>query len=184
MGSEQYRFSAVRDSALARSRIALLGLWTGAMLAFGTLFVPAAFANLPTQLAAGVLGQGFLGLDQWGIAIGSLCTVLGLAEWRSPRGGGAAGLLRALLPLAGVLAHVTSALYVSPEIRALRVAAGGAIGQFDAGDPELAAFAALHSASRSLFGLAAGSAALACVWDVWRLDQKALPGASPDAKTS
>jgi len=154
------------------------------MLAFATLFVPAAFSNLPTQLAASVLGEGFIGLDHWGIAIGSLCTVLGLAEWRSSGGGGAAGLLRALLPLAGVLAHLTSALFISPEIRELRLAAGGAIGQLGAGDPELAEFAALHSASRSLFGLAAGSAALACIWDLWRLDPKALPGASPDAKTS
>lgn len=154
------------------------------MLAFGTLFVPAAFSHLPTQLAASVLGEGFFGLDRWGIAIGSICTALGLAEWRSSGAGGTAGLLRALLPLAGVLAHLTSALFVLPEIQALRVAAGGAIGQLGPSDPQLAAFAALHAASRSLFGLAAGSAALACVWDLWRLDPQAPPGASPGAKTS
>jgi hypothetical protein len=180
MPSEHYRFAGPRDSVLARARIGLLGLWTGAMLAFGALFVPSAFSHLPTQLAASVLGEGFTGLDHWGIAIGSICTALGLVEWRSSRSSGAADLSRAVLPLVGVLAHLASALFVSPEIHALRTAAGGAIGQLGAGDPELAAFTTLHTASRSLFGLAAGSAALACVWDAWR----ARPGASPDVKTS
>ncbi|MGH9885078.1 MAG: DUF4149 domain-containing protein [bacterium] len=184
MGLEQYRFSVGRDSALARSRIALLGLWTGAMLAFGALFVPAAFSHLPTQLAASVLGEGFSGLDHAGIALGSICAAIGFVGWRSPGGGGAAGLLRALLPLAGVLAHLVSALVVSPEIHALRVAAGGGIGGLPAGDPELAAFATLHTASRSLFGTAAGTAALACLWDLFQAAPKAAPGASPDAKTS
>jgi hypothetical protein len=64
MGSEQYRFSPRPYSTLARARVVLLALWAGAMLAFGALFVPAAFAHLPTQLAASVLGDGFAALDR------------------------------------------------------------------------------------------------------------------------
>ena len=63
-------------------------------------------------------------------------------------------------------------------------AAGGAIGQLPAGGPELAQFGMLHSLSRGLFALAAGSAALASVWDLWQLDPKLASGASPDAGTS
>jgi hypothetical protein len=184
MDSEQYRFSPRPYSALARTRIALLGLWTGALLAFGALFVPAAFAHLPTQLAAAVLGDGFAALNRWGIALGAVCVALGLADRRLVADHDAAGLIRAWLPLAGVLAHATSAIWVAPELHALRVAAGGAIGRLPAGDPELAQFGALHAVSRALFALATGSAGLASIWDLWRLAPKPSPGASPDAGTS
>ena len=169
---------------LARARIALLGLWAGAMLAFGALFVPAAFANLPTQLAAAVLGDGFSALDRWGIALGGFCVAFGLSSLRLRNERRTAERLRVLLPLAGVLAHMTSALWVSPELHALRVAAGGTIGQLPVGEVELSQFGSLHSLSRGLFALATGSAALACVWDLWQLAPQASAGASHDAGTS
>jgi hypothetical protein len=162
---------------LARARIALLGFWAGAMLAFGGLFVPAAFAHLPTQLAATVLGDGFTAIDRGGIVLGVSCIALGLAGRPRAR-------LRGWLPLAGVLAHAISALVVNPKIHALRVAAGGAIGQLAPDGPELAAFAQLHAASRGLFGLAAASALAACVWDVFSLRGSGPPGASPDGESS
>jgi hypothetical protein len=165
---------------LARARIALLGLWAGTMLAFGGLFVPAAFAHLPTQLAATVLGDGFTAIDRLGALLGVTCVVFGLAG--RPRASSAR--VRALLPLAGVLAHATSALLVNPKIHALRVAAGGAIGQLRPDAPELAAFAQLHAASRGLFGLAAASALAACVWDVFSLRGSASPGGSPDGESN
>lgn len=154
------------------------------MLAFGALFVPAAFANLPTQLAAAVLGGGFEALDGLGVLLGSSCVALGLIDLRARRSAGAAEILRVLLPLAGVFAHATSALSVSPELHALRVAAGGTIGQLPSGDPGLLAFGELHALSRGLFGLATGSGALALIWDVWRVVPKPLAGPSPDVGTS
>lgn len=155
----------------------LLGVWVGAMLAFGALFVPAAFSHLPTQDAATVLGEGFGALDRIGMLLGSICVALG---WFELRGGAAtsAERLRALLPLAGVFAHATSALAITPKIHALRVAAGGAIGR--SGADELAEFAWLHSASRALFALATASALLACVWDLFALRARA----SRDTKRS
>jgi hypothetical protein len=129
MGSAEYRLATARDSSLGRARLVLLGLWGGALLAFGGLFVPAAFSNLPTQLAAAVLGQGFGALDRAGIVLGSTCTALALLEQRRLAERGVAARLRALLPLAGVLAHATSAIFVTPELSDLRRAAGGTIGQ-------------------------------------------------------
>ncbi len=184
MTPQQYRFLARPHSALARSRVALLGGWSGAMLAFGALFVPAAFSQLPTQLAAGVLGDGFAALDRFGIALCGLCVGLGVVERRLRGERGAADLLRVWLPLAAAFAHATSALWVSPELRAIRAGVGGAIGQLPAGATELADFARLHSLSRGLFAIAAGSAVLAGVWDLWQLDARPASGASPDAGTS
>ena len=166
-----YSLDRVGDSRAARVRLALLGVWIGAMLAFGGLFVPAAFSHLPTQLAASVLGEGFGALDRGGIALGLICVALG---WFDARRGGPsrnADRLRALLPLAGAFAHATSALAITPQIHALRVAAGGAIGQ--SGADELAQFAWLHSTSRALFALATASALLACVWDLFALQARA-----------
>ena len=152
-------------------------MWVGGMLAFGGLFVPAAFEHLPTQLAASVLADGFAAIDRLGAALGVSCVALGLAGRPSAR-------LRALLPLAGVLAHLASALAVDPKLHALRLAAGGAIGQLPADGAELAAFAQLHAASQGLFGLAAASAFAACVWDVFSLRGSPSAGASPDGERS
>lgn len=154
------------------------------MVVFGVLFVPAAFANLPTQLAAAVLGGGFTELDRLGMLLGSLCIALGLADLREHGRTDAAEILRVLLPLAGVFAHASSALWVTPELHALRVAAGGAIGRLPSGDPAIPQFGALHDLSRGLFALATGSAGLACVWDVFRFAPKPVPRASPDVGTS
>lgn len=169
---------------MARARLALLGVWVGAMLAFGGLFVPAAFAHLPTQLAASVLGDGFIALDRSGLCLGLTCVALGWWDMRRSGAIGNAERLRVLLPLAGVLAHATSAFAVTPQIQALRAAAGGAIGQLPAGDPELAQFALLHSASRSLFALASASAALACLWDFFAPQARAAPRVSRDTEDS
>jgi hypothetical protein len=182
MGGRGYSLDRVRDSRWSRARLALLGIWVGALAAFGGLFVPAAFAHLPTQLAATVLGEGFNALDRGGAALGASCAVLGLIDVR--RSAARADRLRALLPLAGVFAHLTSALAIAPRIHALRVAAGGAIGQLAAGDPELAEFARLHSLSRALFALAAASALLACVWDLFAQREDSALRASRDTKSS
>lgn len=164
---------------LARARIALLGAWSGALLAFGGLFVPAAFAHLPTPLAATILGDGFGALDRIGVLLGATCAALGFAAGPS----GLRSRARAALPLAGVLAHLLSELVVNPKLHALRIAAGGAIGQLPPDGPDLAAFAQLHAASRALFGLAAASALVACLWDVLSLREGRVPGASPDGES-
>ncbi|HXZ84292.1 MAG TPA: DUF4149 domain-containing protein [Myxococcota bacterium] len=162
------------------ARVALLGAWLGAMGVFGAVIVPAAFAHLPTQLAAGVLADGFAALDRGGAVIGALCVALGLAALRGRRG--SAALLRAQLPALGVAAHLASALLVTPRLHALRLAAGGTINELATGDPELAEFARLHAISRALFLAAAASAAAACAWDIVALWNAPVPGASHDGE--
>jgi hypothetical protein len=147
-------------------RLVLLGVWIGALVAFGALFVPAAFEHLPTALAASVLGDGFAALDRGGVGLGGACAALGWLDARRRGDSGLASGVRALLPLAGVAAHLASGLVVTPRIHALRLSAGGGIGQLPAGDPALAEFARLHAASRGLFGLAAACALAACAWDL------------------
>ncbi|MFI5317528.1 MAG: DUF4149 domain-containing protein [Myxococcota bacterium] len=183
MVETRYSLAPARDSRLARARLALLGIWLGALLAFGGLFVPAAFAHLPTALAATLLGDGFGALDRGGGSLAAACCLLGAIDARR-RGASGAEWLRALLPLAGALAHLASALLVTPKIHALRVAAGGGIGQLAPGDPQLAEFAWLHSASRALFGAATATAALACVWDLFPARASVSARASRDTESS
>jgi hypothetical protein len=141
------------------------------MLAFGGLFVPSAFEHLPTQLAAGVLRDGFEALDGAGMALAAACTALGVSAARGERSFSARA--RALLPLVGIAAHALSLLWVSPRLHALRVAAGGAIGQ--AGSGGLAEFSELHALSRALFGGVVIFAAAALVWDLTALRAGSLP---------
>jgi len=162
------------------ARVALLGAWLGAMAVFGAAFVPSAFEHLPTQLAAGVLADGFAALDRAGALVALVCVALGLAGLRRPRSPGE--LWRAQLPAMGAAAHLASAILVTPRLHALRVAAGGTINQLAAGDPDLAAFTRLHATSRALFFAAAASAAASCVWDVAALSRARPAGASRDGE--
>jgi hypothetical protein len=145
-------------------RIALLGAWCGSMLAFGAFAVPAAFAHLPTFLAAEVLGQGFAGLDRAGIAAGAVTALLGALapRWQSDPARG----VRICLPLAGTAAHAASHLWVSPALSALRKLAGGSVGALVPGSPEFARFQQLHGLSQALFGAATLAALVACAWDL------------------
>ena len=172
----------MRDSALTQLRVALLGVWLGAMLAFGALFVPAAFEHLPTALAASVLGDGFGALDRAGIGVGSACALLGWLDARRRGDRAVSAQLRALLPLVGVAAHLVNGFWVTPRIHALRLSAGGGIGQLAAGDPALNEFARLHAASRGLFGWAAAVALAACAWDLVAAHPRARARVSRDTR--
>ena len=146
-------------------RIALLGAWSGAMLAFAALAVPGAFGHLPTSLAAEVLGGGFVGLDRFGLLAGLACCALGLAD-RSA--GGRANRLRALAPLLAVAGHALSLFWVTPGIAEIRELAGGSIGQLPAGDDAISRFASFHEASRGLYTGNALIALCVCLWDIAR----------------
>jgi len=174
-----YSLDRARDSA-AHTRIALLGVWVGALAAFGALFVPAAFSHLPTALAASVLGDGFNALDRGGMLVGGACALLGWLDARRRGDAALATRVRALLPLVGVAAHAASGFVVTPSIHALRMAAGGEIGQLPPGAPDLARFAELHALSRALFGSAAASALCACAWDLLALHPRARARVSRD----
>ncbi len=138
------------------------------MLAFGLIFVPAVFGNLPTQLAAAVLGDGFVWLDLGGMLLGTAALALGLFSARSPLGHGLARVF-ALLPLLGVICHAASWAWLSPEIRELRLSAGGTIGGLAGGDPGWERFGELHALSQGLFWTATLAALISCVQQVLSL---------------
>jgi hypothetical protein len=147
----------------ASVRILVLGVWTGLLLGFG-LIAAVAFRALPeTELAARVVGQTLVWIDGLGMACGGGAALLALvgAPPRAPR-------IRSLLPLLGAALHAASAFGVSPEIQALREAAGGSIGSLAADDPIVGQFARLHRLSTTLY-LGCTSVAIAtAVWDIVR----------------
>jgi hypothetical protein len=154
----------------AELRIALLGAWAGSMLSFAALVVPAAFAHLPTFLAASVLAPGFRGLDRGGMAVGLACALIGAFE--IPRSRAIWDGLRAALPLVGGICHALSYFWVGPGIAELRELAGGSVGQLAASAPEVERFRELHALSRALFAASALIALGACAWDVGALAGK------------
>ncbi len=151
-------------------RIALLAAWGAALVSYALFAVYPAFqVGIPSDQAANLLAHGFVGLDRAGLVAGSAATVLGLA---SARGGAAIGRTRVLLPLLGVAAHLLSLLWVTPEIGALRDAAGGGIAGLT--DQEgMARFTILHQLSRGLYLAASAIALSALAWDLVTLPRAA-----------
>jgi hypothetical protein len=149
----------------SRLRIALLGAWSGSLIAYALFAIAPAFeVGLPSPIAADLLRRGFDGLDRLGMSAALACALLGSAGAR--RRGGRLDWLRALLPLAIGVGHAASYFWITPELAALRHAAGGSIGQLPAGDPGLSNFAMLHDLSRRLYIAAALMSLGCCVWDI------------------
>lgn len=160
----------------ARIRLALLGIWAGALFAWLGVFVPAVFANVPpTGPAARLIGASLDRVDQTGLVLGLLVLGLGVA-WRSP---GAAGWVRACLPAAAVLCQALSLLWISPHIRGLREAAGGSVARFGPDDPRVELFGTLHSASTAVFAVAALAVLGTLVWDLTRRSERAEKSGTP-----
>jgi hypothetical protein len=155
-------------------RIALLGAWSGSLISFGLLAVYRAFQSLPTYLAAEFLRPGFDGLDRAGALLAGACVLLAAPDLRHAT---RAGSIRILLPLVGASGHLLSYLWLTPEIAALREAAGGTIGQLPSGSPGIARFALLHEISRNLYLLAVSTGLACCIWDVVTLRRPSgVPG--------
>jgi hypothetical protein len=147
-------------------RTAVLGVWTGLLAAWALVFVPALFGHLPSTGAVAVLvGVTLARIDAAGIALGLLAVGLGVASRPS------APEARAIawVPLVGVLCHAASLFWLAPEIRAIREAAGGSVGQLPPDDPRLVAFRMLHNLSFGSFGLAGAAAIAALAGDLLAL---------------
>jgi hypothetical protein len=149
----------------SRLRIALLGAWSGSLIAYALFAIAPAFeVGVPSPIAADLLRRGFDGLDRLGMSAALACALLGSAGAR--RSGRPLDWLRALLPLAIGVAHAASYFWITPELAALRHAAGGSIGQLPAGEPGLARFETLHELARTLYKGAALASLACCVWDI------------------
>jgi hypothetical protein len=143
-------------------RLFVLGIWGGVLLAFA-LTVLTAFAVLPSMtLTAELVGGALPRIDLLGMACGVVAALLGLR--RGP--GFLSRWLRGLFPLLGAAFHLASAVWITPEIRSLREAAGGSVTGLPAGHPVLADFARLHFVATSLYLGSVGVILVAALWDV------------------
>jgi hypothetical protein len=149
----------------ARFRIALLAAWSGSLIAYALFAIGPAFeVGLPTPLAAQLLRRGFDGLDRAGMLAGLICGLIGLIDAR--RSGRASDWLRTAIPLLAAAGHALSYFWITPELDAVRRAAGGSVGQLAAGNPGIERFATLHQLSRGLYISAAFAALACCAWDI------------------
>jgi hypothetical protein len=147
---------------LSGVRTAVLGIWTGLLAAWGLVFVPALFGHLPsTGTVAVLVGVTLARIDAAGIALGAVAAALGVASRRRAT----SARVVAWAPLLGVACHAASLLWLAPEIRAIREAAGGTVGLLPPEDPRIAAFRALHTLSFGAFGMAGAAAITALAGD-------------------
>src|SRR5499426_721531 len=129
-------------------RLALLGIWLGAMAFFSFVVAPGAFAVLPNQQLAGALVSKTLGaLEIIGIIIGALLiAILVLASGRDR------AFLYELIALALMTASMlVSHFVVSRRMHELRMSLGE-IAQLAANDSARVEFDRLHQYSVWLMG--------------------------------
>lgn len=144
-----------RDAGIAY----LVAAWLGAVLLFGAVVAPAAFAVLPTRSLAGALvGRILPSLFMAGLVVGVLVVV-------SARGA-ASGRARAGRLVAGGVLLVSCAaaqFVVGGRIDRVRADAGGSLDELPADHPIRVTFGRLHGLSVGGLALAAlgGAAALA-----------------------
>ena len=129
---------------LDKIRLAILGLWLGAMAFFSFVVAPAAFAVLPLPQLAGALVSRTMGiLEIIGIALGALLIVILI--FSKERGGQA--FLFELITLASMtVSMLVSHFVVSRRLHAMRMQFGE-ISLLAAGDPTRIAFDRLHQYS-------------------------------------
>ncbi|MGH9766814.1 MAG: DUF4149 domain-containing protein [Blastocatellia bacterium] len=125
-------------------RLAILGLWLGAMAFFSFVVAPSAFAVLPQQQLAGALVSRTLGiLEITGIIISSLLSfILGFEKERGGKGYRFEQITLALMGLSMVFSYVA----VSSRMKEMR-AIFGEIALLAANDPNRIAFDRLHQYS-------------------------------------
>jgi len=129
-------------------RLAVLGLWLGAMAFFSFVVAPAAFSTLPQQQLAGALVSRTLGvLEIGGVIVGaSLITILILSRERDR------AFFYELVALALMtVSMLVSNFVVSRRMHDLRMNLGE-IAQLAANDPARLEFDRLHQYSVWLMG--------------------------------
>jgi hypothetical protein len=133
---------------LRKIRLAILGLWLGAMAFFSFVVAPAAFAALRQQQLAGALVSRTLGaLEIIGMIIGALLIAILIFSRERDR-----AFLYELIALALMtVSMLVSHFVVSRRMHELRVSLGE-IAQLAANDPSRVEFDRLHQYSVWLMG--------------------------------
>jgi len=124
-------------------RLAILGLWLGAMAFFSFVVAPAAFSALPQQQLAGALVSRTLGaLELIGIVTGGLLIlILSFSKER-----GKAALFESVTIALMTISMLVSRFVVSSRLSEIRFRFGE-IAQLAAGDPARVSFDRLHQYS-------------------------------------
>jgi hypothetical protein len=78
-----------------------------------------------------------------------------------------------------VLCQALSLLWISPQIRGLREAAGGSVARFGPDDPRVELFGVLHSVSTAVFAVAAFAVLSTLVWDLASRSRRAEKSGTP-----
>ncbi len=129
-------------------RLAILGLWLGAMAFFSFVVAPSAFAVLRQQQLAGALVSRTLGaLEIIGIIIGALLIAILIFSGRRDRAFLYELIALALMTVSMLVSHFA----VSRRMHELRVSLGE-IAQLAANDPARVEFDRLHQYSVWLMG--------------------------------
>lgn len=130
-------------------RLAILGVWLGAMAFFSFVVAPSAFAVLPLPQLAGLLVSRVLGITEIiGIVLGALLLViLFVARKANRRLFVIEAVTTALMTAAMLISH----WFVSQRLHAMRLQFGE-ISLLAAGDPNRVAFDRLHQYSVWLMG--------------------------------
>jgi hypothetical protein len=129
-------------------RLAILGLWLGAMAFFSFVVAPSAFAALRQQQLAGALVSRTLGaLEIIGIIIGALLIAILIFSRRRDRAFLYELIALALMTVSMLVSHFA----VSRRLHELRVSLGE-IAQLAANDPARVEFDRLHQYSVWLMG--------------------------------
>jgi hypothetical protein len=130
-------------------RLAVLGLWLGAMAFFSFVVAPGAFAVLRNQQLAGAVVSRTLGvLEIAGMIIGALLIVILIF---SRERGGQASFYELIALALMTVSMVVSHFVVSKRMHEMRVSLGE-IAQLAATDPNRIAFDRLHQYSVWLMG--------------------------------
>lgn len=131
---------------VAAGQVVLLAAWLGAVVLFGAVVAPAAFATLPSRALAGaVVGRVLPALFISGGAVG-LALVTGQLLRASGRGRSIAG---GVLVLSCAISH----LVIGARLSTLRQAIGPSLDALAPDDPRRAMFGRLHALSVAGLGI-------------------------------
>jgi hypothetical protein len=143
-------------SLLRLVSLLILAVWVGGAVVLGSVAAPAIFSVLEAHDPAGgrtlagvVFGHVLARFQQLSWILGGLfVAVMGVRAALGPRPRRLS--LRLWLAAAMIAASVTTALYVSPRIEAIRDATSGAVAALPDGDPRKVQFGRLHGLSNVL----------------------------------
>lgn len=128
-------------------RLALLGLWIGAMSFFSFFVAPSAFAVLPSHQAGAVVSRALAGLEVMGLALGIIILIILLV---APASRGKGKLFEGIMIVLMIVAMAVSRFMVSARLHEMRARLGETLATLPPTDPTRATFDTLHQVSVGL----------------------------------